>query len=144
MDDGKANLAPPALKAVYRRTVGVHLANGDWVGVATPFEIPDEWAGMTDDVVNEILRMIDLGPADPDGKEERYSLRPQDRDRWVGNVITSYPFDDPRHMKSAAQAKIIIQTWVENGLLIEEEYHSERQRKTRKGVRSTGRVGEQK
>lgn len=144
VDDGKANLAPPALKAVYRRMVGVHLANGDWVGVATPFEIPDEWAGMTDDVVNEILRMIDLGPADPDGKEERYSLRPQDRDRWVGNVITSYQFDDPRHMKSAAQAKIIIQTWVENGLLIEEEYHSERQRKTRKGVRSTGRVGEQK
>lgn len=141
VDDGKANLAPPAVNAVYRRMEGVQIANGDWVGVAAPFKLPDEWGGMDDETVNEMLRMIDLGIADPDGNEEYYSLRPQDKDRWVGTVILTYPFDNPEHAKNLGQAKKILQTWQNNGLLEEFEYRSVKQRKDRKGVRTTGRVG---
>ncbi len=144
VDDGKANLAPPAVNAVFRRMEGVQIANGDWVGVATPFALPDEWEGMDDETVNEMLRMIDLGIADPDGNEEYYSLRPQDKERWVGNVILTYPFDNPEHAKNVGQAKKILQTWQNNGLLMEFEYRSVKQRKDRKGVRSAGRVGEQR
>lgn len=143
VDDGKANLAPPAINSVFRRMESVHLLNGDWVGVAVSFNIPDEWGGMDDATVNEILRMIDLGPFDPDGHQERYSSRPQDKERWVGNVITTYAFDNPEHSKNVGQAKRIIQKWFENGMLIEEEYRSEKQRKDRKGVRSNGRAGAQ-
>lgn len=143
VDDGKANLAPPAVNAVYRRMEGVQIANGDWVGVATPFKLPDEWGGMDDETVNEMLRMIDLGIADPEGHEEYYSLRPQDKDRWVGTVILTYPFDNPEHAKNLGQAKKILQTWQNNGLLEEFEYRSVKQRKDRKGVRTTGRVGAQ-
>lgn len=143
VDDGKANLAPPAVNAVFRRMEGVQIANGDWVGVAIPFTLPDEWEGMDDETVNEMLRMIDLGIADPEGHEEYYSLRPQDKDRWVGNIILTYPFDNSDHAKNIGQAKKILQTWQNNGLVEEFEYRSAKQRKDRKGVRSTGRVGAQ-
>ncbi len=143
VDDGKANLAPPAVNAVYRRMEGVQIANGDWVGVSVPFKLPDEWGGMDAETVNEMLRMIDLGIADPDGHEEYYSLRPQDKERWVGNLILTYPFDNPEHAKNVGQAKKILQTWQNNGLLEEFEYRSVKQRKDRKGVRTTGRVGVQ-
>jgi hypothetical protein len=122
---------------------GVQIANGEWVGVAIPYKLPDEWEGMDDDTVNEMLCIIDRGIPHESGSEEYYSMRPQDKDRWIGNVITTYSFDDPSHAKNAGQAKRIIQRWDENGLLEVFEYMSEAQRKTRKGVRAKGRVGEQ-
>lgn len=143
VDDGKANLAPPADKSTYRQMIGVKIDNGEWIGVCVPFELPDEWKGMTDKVVNEMLRLIELGPVTSDGSEEYYSIRPQDRDRFVGRVITTFAFDDPAHMKNEGQAKRIIKTWHERGLIEEFEYRSESQRKDRKGVRPVGRVGEQ-
>jgi RecA-family ATPase len=143
VDDGKANLAPPADKSTYRQMIGVKIDNGEWIGVCVPFDLPDEWKGMTDAVVNEMLRMIELGPKTEDGSEEYYSIRPQDKDRFVGRVITTFPFDDPSHMKNDGQAKRIIKTWHDKGLIEEFEYRSESQRKDRKGVRPVGRVGEQ-
>lgn len=143
VDDGKANLAPPADKALYRQMIGVKIDNGEWIGVCVPFELPDEWKGMTDKIVNDMLRIIELGIVTADGSEEYYSIRPQDKDRFVGNVITTYSFDDATHSKNAAQAKRIIKTWHERGLLEEFEYRSESQRKDRKGVRPVGRVGDQ-
>jgi RecA-family ATPase len=143
VDDGKANLAPPADKSTYRQMIGVKIDNGEWIGVCVPFDLPDEWKGMTDAVVNEMLRMIELGPKTDDGSQEYYSIRPQDKDRFAGRVITTFTFDDLSHMKNDGQAKRIIKTWHEKGLIEEFEYRSESQRKDRKGVRPVGRVGEQ-
>ena len=143
VDDGKSNLAPPAHAAVYRRMVSVEIDNGEWIGVCTPFDLPDEWSGMTDKVVNDILRIIEFGIKTDDGSEEYYSIRPQDKDRFAGKVITSYAFDNPADAKNDAQAKRIIKMWHERGLLEEFDYRSEKQRKDRRGVRPTGRVGEQ-
>ena len=143
VDDGKANLAPPSHAAVYRRMASVELENGEWIGVCTPYDLPDEWSGMSDKVVNEMLRMIEIGMKTDDGSEEYYSIRPQDKDRFVGQVITSYKFDNPDDSKNDGQAKRIVKMWHERGLLEEFEYRSERQRKDRRGVRPTGRVGEQ-
>lgn len=139
VDDGKANLAPPAEAAVYRRMIGVKLDNDEWVGVAATYELPDQWAGMTDRVANDILNLIDAGPEDG----EKWSLRPQDKSRWVGTVIMKYKFSNLDHVKTDGQAKAILRQWMDEGLLEEVEYHSEKQRKTRKGVVTTGRVGEQ-
>lgn len=144
VDDGKANLAPPAEEAVYRKMEGVQLANEEWVGVATKFDLPDEWAGMTDAIVNDILRLIDKGPKRDDDTEEYFSIRPQDKTRWVGQVIMDYPFPKAEDFKTEGQAKAILRQWLKNGLLEEISYHSAAQRKERKGICSTGRVGEQK
>lgn len=143
VDDGKANLSPPAAKAVYRRMHGVQIANGEWIGVAVPFELPDEWSGMSDNVINTILGQIDAGIQNVD-TEEFFSLRPQDKQRWVGQLIVDYPFTRAEDFKSEGQAKQIIKAWLASGLLEEITYHSAAQRKDRKGVTSTGRVGEQK
>lgn len=142
VDDGKANLSPPSHAATYRRMEGVQIANGEWIGVATDYKLPDEWGGMTDDVVNEMLRSIDLGIPDEDGNEEYYSIRPQDKDRWVGKVITDYNFKNSEHLKNEGQAKRIISQWQKSGLIEVTKYHSTKQRKERSGVLSTGRAGE--
>ena len=138
VDDGKANLAPPAEAAVYRRMIGVKLDNDEWVGVAVTYQLPDQWAGMTDRVVNDILTLINTGPEEG----EHWSIRVQDKSRWVGNVITGYVFQDSANNKSDAQAKSILREWMQNGLIEEIEYRSASQRKDKKGVISTGRVGE--
>lgn len=143
VDDGKANLAPPAESAVYRQMIGVKLDNGEWVGVTVPFELPDEWSGMSDDVVNDMLRQIAAGPARDDDSEEYFSIRPQDKARWVGNVITSYPFKRAEDLKNDSQAKMILRQWLKSNLIEEVEYYSAAQRKNRKGVTSSGRVGAQ-
>lgn len=143
VDDGKANLAPPAASAVYRRMCGVQIANGEWIGVAVPFELPDEWSGLNDAAINTILAQIDAGVQNVEG-EEYFSLRPQDKSRWVGQLIVDYPFSRAEDFKTEGQAKQIIKTWMQSGLLEEATYHSATQRKDRKGVVSTGRVGEQR
>ena len=142
VDDGKANLAPPTHAAVYRKMIGEQIPNGEWVGVAIEYKMPDEWAGMTTEVTNNILRQIDNGLQNQDG-EEYFSKNVQAKERWVGNLITSYPFDKAEDHKSQAQAKIILDRWFKEGLLIEETYRSEKRRKDVKGVFTSGRVGEQ-
>lgn len=143
VDDGKANMAPPALNAVYRRMQGVQIANGEWIGVAVPFELPDEWAGMSEAVVNDMLRIIALGIPDAEGNEEYYSARPQDKERWAGNVIIDYAFDNPEHRKGVGHAKRFLAKWTENGFIEEITYRSEKQRKDRKGIAVKGYAGAQ-
>ena len=138
IDDGKANLAPPAEAAVYARMIGVKLPNDEWVGVAVDFQLPDEWAGMDVKVVNALLALIEKGPEDG----EHYSIRPQDKERWAGHVIMNYPFANTDHRKTEGQAKAIIKKWLDADLFEIGEYRSEGQRKDRKGIVSVGRVGE--
>jgi len=137
VDEGKGNLRPLE-SAVYRRMKSVKLDNGESIGVAIVYSLPDLWDGMTTRVVNNMLTEIDKGI---DG--ERYSSRPQDKSRYVGSIITGYTFANPDHKKSARQAKQIVAEWFETDLLEEVAYRSESQRRDRMGVQATGRVGEQ-
>ena len=116
----------------------VKLDNGEYVGVCVAYTLPDLWDGMTTRVVNNMLTEIDKGI-----EGERYSIRLQAKARWVGSVITGYTFANPDHKKSARQAKLIIEEWMEKDLLEEVAYRSDGQRKDRMGVQATGRVGEQ-
>jgi hypothetical protein len=137
VDAGKNNLSKPVETSIYRRLVSVQLDNGENIGVATAFTLPDLWDGLTTPVVNAILTTIDKGI---DG--ERYSIRPQDKNRWVGNVITGWMFDKAEDTKTRSMAAKIVQEWMQTELLEEIEYKSESQRKTRMGVQAAGRVGE--
>ena len=137
VDAGKNNLSKPTETSIYRRLVSVQLDNGENIGVATAYTLPDMWDGMTTPVVNAILTEIDKGI---DG--ERFSIRPQDKNRWVGTVITGWMFDKADHTKTRSMATQIIQKWMENDLLETIEYKSESQRKMRMGVQAVGRVGE--
>jgi hypothetical protein len=121
--------------------IGVDILNGERIGVAVPLALPDEWEGVTSAAANDILRILDAGIPDRDGNEEYYSIRPQDKDRWAGAVIINYDFGLGMEQKTAAQAKQILRKWIDTGLIEEVEYFSVRQRKDRKGIKSTGRAG---
>jgi len=147
IDNAKSNLAPPPGNAEWIRLESVSLGNGnddypagDHIQVATRWAPPDPWDGLGPRKVNEILDVIASGFTADDGSVERYSIRPQDGDRWVGNAILSA---FPPGEKTTDQCKHIIKVWVENGLIANGKYHSDGQRKERQGVDVLSRVGEE-
>ena len=118
VDDGKANLAPPADAAVYRRMTGVKLDNGDWVGVAEPYALPDLFDGVTTrnliDVQNTIWRRTE------DGDPPRYSDKAGDK--WVGHIVAErlgLDIEDPKHR---AKIKKMLTTWERSGALRKGEF----------------------
>ena len=81
---GKANLAPPPDKAVWRKMESVALGNGsglypegDFVGVATAWEMPDAFAGLTVEDLKKVKRAVAAGT----WKESEQSAD------WVGYAI---------------------------------------------------------
>lgn len=105
IDDGKANLAPPADKTAWRYIESVPLANGDNVGVVTPWNWPDALGGITVQDLLNVQRAID-------GKQLRESSQARD---WAGNVIAMTldlnPEADKRRINS------MIKVWLTTGAL---------------------------
>ena len=110
VDDGKANLAPPADAATYRRMIGVQIPNGDWVGVAVPFAMPDAFDGVTVrdliDVQQEVHRRCE------DGNPPRFSDQTSD---WIGNLVADVLRLDPDEDKP--KIKKVVASWIKSGAL---------------------------
>jgi hypothetical protein len=130
IDDAKNNMAPPSARAEWLHLESVRLGNGnddyplgDNVQVATPWAPPDAWEGFTGDDEAAALARIGLGMDDG----ERYSARAQDKDRWAGAWLIEMG-------RSEAQAKEMINTWINRGVIESRDYMSEKQRKNRKGL----------
>lgn len=123
VDDGKANLAPPAEGAVFRRMEGVKLGNGEWVGVALTFELPEAFAGVSvKDLIavqNEVWRRC------TSGRPPRFS--DQSGHDWVGHIVAEMlsldAEDDKRRIKK------ILSEWVKNGALVKAELEDEHRKK---------------
>lgn len=133
LDSAKVNIAPHGGKAVWFHLIGVPINNGtpqypsgDTIQVAVPWEPQGLWADLDNGTLNSILDKIDAGL--PDG--ERYTAAPSAKDRHAWRVVQSLA---PH--KSEKQCREIIREWVKNGVLVEEDYHSQKERKDVKGVR---------
>jgi hypothetical protein len=133
LDSAKVNIARRGGKAAWFHIVGVPInngtpdyPNGDTIQVAIPWAPPSVWAGIDTQILNTVLDKIDAGL--PGG--ERYSAAPTARDRHAWRVIQSFA----RH-KTEEQCRMIVRQWVKSGVLVEEIYHSEKERKERLGVR---------
>lgn len=112
VDDGKANLAPPADRALYRRMIGVQLANEEWVGVAVPFKMPDAFEGITARDTRKVQDVI--AGAEENKKPYRENAQASN---WVGNAISEVlgiDIDDPT---GKARIKSIIKTWINTNVL---------------------------
>lgn len=119
-DDAKVNLAPIGATTWFQ-LVGVSLGNGtpeypngDNVQTVKPWAPPDTFEGISSFIANQVLDRIDAGT--PAG--ERYTADPRgDRAAWavVKEAI-------PR--KTEMEARLIIKTWVRNGVLEVREYES--------------------
>jgi RecA-family ATPase len=112
VDDGKANLAPPAAKAVYRRMVGVQLPNMEYVGVATEYAMPDLFDGVSARDAMKVQRAV--GEAETQGEPLRANVQAK---TWVGVTVADVLGLDLEKRHEKAKAKAIVAKWIENGVL---------------------------
>jgi hypothetical protein len=121
VDDGKANLAPPAEKAVYRRMIGVQLPNEEWVGVAVDFKLPDPFENITKKMTLDIQNIV--AKAEADGEPFRASVQAK---QWVGHAIAPVLKLDTDNKAHKAKLSAIIKTWIGNDVLRVETITSKR------------------
>jgi RecA-family ATPase len=122
VDDGKANLAPPAAKALYRRMHGVELPNGEYVGVCVPFKMPDLFDGVSAKDAQAVQRLI--GAAAERGEPMRADARAKS---WAGNAVAVQLDLDMDKQHEKARAKAILKKWIETNVLKVEEWPDKRQ-----------------
>lgn len=123
VDDGKANLAPPAEAAQFRRMEGVKLGNGEWVGVAVTFELPDTFAGLSAKdllaVQNEVDRRCKAGRPPRSSDQAGHD--------WIGHIVAEMlsldAEDDKRRIKK------LLAEWIKNGALVKASLEDEHRKK---------------
>ena len=121
VDDGKANLAPPAAHAVYRRMVGVQLPNGEYVGVATSFAMPDLFDGIKPKDALAVQRAV--GEAEGNDEPYRSDVRAKN---WIGAAVAKVLDLDLDKKHEKARAKAVAKQWLENDVLRHSTWLSKR------------------
>jgi len=127
----KANMLPPADKAVWLRFHSHHLPNGDQVGVLKPWTPPDAFEGLNLEAINRLLDQVDEAAAA--GAPFRTTAQSE---RWLGHLIAKET-DRPN-----GQAAAIIKEWKKNNVITEYTFKDEH-RKDRKGFQVGTRPGSQ-
>ena len=112
VDDGKANLAPPSDKAIYRRMQSVEIANGEHIGVATEFKLPD----MFDDVTTKNLYNVQRAVGEAEKQGEAYRENSQAAN-WIGIAIADELDLDLEKPNQLAKVKAILKQWIKSGSL---------------------------
>ena len=112
VDDGKANLAPPSDKAVYRRMQSVEIANGEWIGVATEFKLPDMFDGVTAKNLYNFQRVV--AKAEEDGDALRENVQAEN---WAGKYVAEELNLDIEKPNEMAKVKVVLRTWIGSGSL---------------------------
>ena len=129
VDLAKVNITPPATEARWFKLIGVPLGNstpdypnGDEVQTVEPWQPPDFWRSIPASVANQILDQIEVGL--PDGR--RYSPAAQAKDRAAWSLVqAAVP------TLTEAQSKLVIATWLKNGLVDSRSYHDPAERRER-------------
>jgi hypothetical protein len=139
LDNGKANLVLPATQARWFKFVGVNLNNpsdvyprGDEVQTVEAWIPTDLFADLTMAKVNAILDEIEAGMSDGG----RYSDHSAAKKRAAWKVVTKHAPE-----KNERQARAIIKTWVDNGVLGLRTYHDPERRADTLGLWVAKRPG---
>lgn len=122
IDDGKANLAPPSDKAVYRRMQSVEIANGEHIGVATEFKLPDLFDGVTADNARNVQKLVNEAEAN----QTPYKANVQAK-QYVGHAVAQELDLDWEKEKDKAKIKAIVKKWIKTNVLKTAEVHDTRQ-----------------
>lgn len=129
IDNDKANLAPPADKAVWRRLVSVGIGNGsDWtqsdqdrVGVVEPWSPPDPRGELTEADVNAVLEAVRDG-------EWRESSRAKG---WVGYAFEKALDWDLGVPETRRLVVRLVTSWLAEGVLCTEKRRDPKRRDQR-------------
>jgi hypothetical protein len=120
VDNGKANLAPPAEVATWRFMESVDLPNGegddpgDSVGVATPWTPPNAFDGVSPEHTAEVQAR--LAKAEGDGVPCRKDWRAA---TWAGYVVGEVVGFNTTDPSGRRRAESMLKKWVEAGVLRE-------------------------
>jgi hypothetical protein len=142
LDKAKVNITKSTGPAKWFRLISVDIGNGtdlypngDSVQVAEPWNPPETWADLSDDLCNQILTAIDAGLSDGDNY---YTDAPKAQERAAWRLVQRH---SPN--KTEGQCREIIKTWIHNGVLERFDYENPATRKPVKGlkVNTTKRPG---
>jgi RecA-family ATPase len=122
VDDGKANLAPPSDKAVYRRMQSVEIANGEHIGVATEFKLPDLFDGVTADNARNVQKLVQEAEAN----QTPYKANVQAK-QYVGHAVAEELNLDMEKPGDKAKIKAIVKQWMKTNVLKLAEMYDKRQ-----------------
>jgi RecA-family ATPase len=122
VDDGKANLAPPSDKAVYRRMQSVEIANGEHIGVATEFKLPDLFDGVTADNARNVQKIVNEAEAN----QTPYKANVQAK-QYVGHAVAEELNLDMEKPGDKAKVKAIVKQWLKTNVLKAAEMYDKRQ-----------------
>ena len=129
VDDGKANLAPPADKCIYRRMHSVEIANGEHIGVATSFTLPDLFDGVTTKDALEVQRKV----AEAEKNDNPYRMSVQAKN-WIGLAVCKQLNLDVEKKNEKTKAKKIVEQWISTKVLKQVEVPDKRQGRDVQGV----------
>jgi hypothetical protein len=122
VDDGKANLAPPADAAVYRKMIGVKIANGEWIGVCVDYKLPDAFDGISGKDAKKMQQIV----ADAHTSGEPFRESSQSK-KWVGVAVADMLGIDVTEKQGKARVSSIIKTWIKTNVLAVEKITDSRQ-----------------
>jgi RecA-family ATPase len=122
VDNGKANLAPPSEKAIWRHFQSVALDNGDFVGVPVPWDMPPTAiAGMSEDEMGRIEREVGTGGP------WRKSDQTKEKDKWIGVPVARALDLDLDEAKD--RVRKVVAALIKDNLLEEYEVQDEKRQK---------------
>ena len=122
VDDGKANLAPPASAGLYRKMEGVKIDNGEWIGVCVPYTLPDAFDGISGKDAKAAQRIV--ADAHSGGEPLRES---QQSPKWVGIPIADMLGIDITEKRGKSKVASIVKTWIKTNVLAVERITDPRQ-----------------
>lgn len=129
VDDGKANMQPPADRAVWRKLVSVGLGNHtgldpeDWIGVATAWVLPGAFDMVTTAHLDRVVALV---------REGEYRVDVQAK-AWIGRAVADVLGLDADEAVNRTKIKGILHAWFQNGAL-SKEWRKDRFRELREFV----------
>jgi len=122
VDDGKANLAPPSDKATYRRMQSVEIANGEHIGVATEFKLPDLFDGVTAENARNVQKLVNEAEANQTPFKANVQAK-----QFVGHAVAEELNLDMEKPGDKAKVKAIVKQWLKTNVLKAAEMYDKRQ-----------------
>jgi len=122
VDDGKANLAPPSDKRIYRRMLSVEIANGEHIGVAIEFKLPDLFDGVTTQNARNVQAVV----AEAEANQTPFKANVQAK-HYVGQAVADELKLDLDKPGDKAKVKSIVKQWIKTNVLKQAEMYDKRQ-----------------
>jgi hypothetical protein len=140
LDSGKVNLVRRSASPRWFRLVGVNIGNGtelypngDEIQTVERWTPPDVFRQLNTAAIVQILDRIEAGPE----PGRRFSPAPQAKDRSAWRIVQE-------HCPSLTdkQAKKVIATWLDTGVLVAKDYDDPKAEHSRKGLFVVKRPGD--